>query len=289
MAPHIEELVIQNHGCIGEATLQLTRLHALVGPNDSGKSTVLEAVRILAGATLVERLRKNRHEAPAVFEGRSGDEAYRVTFAKDALRVSSFVKGAEAPLDRAAAAFAGAQLFRLDADALRLPSSPLAEAIRFADERGRGLAAVYAALAARDLSAFMALTARIATRFPTVRALVTQETPAGLELAAQLHDGKLIAAPFLSDGLLYFLALATIPHLEGVAVVLLEEPERGLRSALIGELMADLRAASQRKQILLATHSPLVVQSLASDEVTVMTRASEGAVAVLPPLVDMSG
>jgi predicted ATP-dependent endonuclease of OLD family len=45
--PHtpIQKLTIKNCGCIKSAEVNLTRLHALIGPNDSGKSTILRALR----------------------------------------------------------------------------------------------------------------------------------------------------------------------------------------------------------------------------------------------------
>ena len=45
--PHVEKLRVQNFGRIRDAEIQLTPLHALIGPNDSGKSTVLRALRTL--------------------------------------------------------------------------------------------------------------------------------------------------------------------------------------------------------------------------------------------------
>ena len=37
-----------SYGCIRSATFELRRLHALIGPNDSGKTTALRAVRTAA-------------------------------------------------------------------------------------------------------------------------------------------------------------------------------------------------------------------------------------------------
>ena len=45
--PFVETVRIQNFGCARDLTLELSRLHALIGPNDSGKSTVLHAIRIM--------------------------------------------------------------------------------------------------------------------------------------------------------------------------------------------------------------------------------------------------
>lgn len=44
MTDHIESLVVENYGCVKHAEVKLTPLHALIGPNDSGKSVI----RILA-------------------------------------------------------------------------------------------------------------------------------------------------------------------------------------------------------------------------------------------------
>lgn len=44
--PSIESIRVRNVGCIKEVTLPLTPLHALIGPNDSGKSTLLETIAV---------------------------------------------------------------------------------------------------------------------------------------------------------------------------------------------------------------------------------------------------
>jgi len=43
----IEQVRIQEYGCLRDVSLNLTPLHALIGPNDSGKSTVLMALRTM--------------------------------------------------------------------------------------------------------------------------------------------------------------------------------------------------------------------------------------------------
>jgi AAA15 family ATPase/GTPase len=44
--PYITRFRVENFGCIQDCELKLTRLHALVGPNDSGKSTLLRALML---------------------------------------------------------------------------------------------------------------------------------------------------------------------------------------------------------------------------------------------------
>ena len=66
----------------------------------------------------------------------------------------------------------------------------------------------------------------------------------------------------MSEGLLYYLAFAALPHLEPVSLILIEEPENGLHPARIAEVMRILREISKTTQVLIATHSPLVVNEL---------------------------
>jgi predicted ATPase len=54
--------------------------------------------------------------------------------------------------------------------------------------------------------------------------------------------------------------------------VLLEEPENGLHPARVRDAVRVLRDASARMQIVMATHSPLVINELEGHEVTVLHR-----------------
>src|SRR5262245_52148267 len=47
MSEFIQRLTVKNYGCIKDITATLTPLHAFIGPNDGGKSTLLRAVRTL--------------------------------------------------------------------------------------------------------------------------------------------------------------------------------------------------------------------------------------------------
>ena len=43
-SPFVEWVRVENYRCIKSVDLHLTRLHALIGPNDSGKSSLLRAI-----------------------------------------------------------------------------------------------------------------------------------------------------------------------------------------------------------------------------------------------------
>jgi predicted ATPase len=91
-------------------------------------------------------------------------------------------------------------------------------------------------------------------------------------LRAQLVDDKEIPAEAMSEGLLYFLGFKALEYLDGTKLFLVEEPENGLHPARISEVMRILRSISETSQVLIATHSPLVVNELEGEEITVVTR-----------------
>ena len=155
--------------------------------------------------------------------------------------------------------------------------------IRFFDETGNGLASVYQAINSRDVDAFVTIRDRLRQLFPTIQSILvpTIENNA-VVLQARLIDGTLVQAPALSEGLLYFLGYAALEHLSESRLFLVEEPENGLHPSRISDVMSILRALSTRSQVIIATHSPLVVNELQGHEVSVVTRtADKGTQAIL--------
>lgn len=274
----LTELRVRGFGSVVDATLRLTPLHALIGPNDSGKSTLLHALRALAKF--------------AQLNGTQGAMSEFNLYARDHSMIEAVVPGTNGAVlarDRgqwgecfvdpdAREALGGAQTLRLEPESLRRASPLIAEdaPLRLTDERGLGLPAVYDAIISRDVNAYLALSKRLSELFPNVKALAlknpTERTKA---LGVQLHDGSFISATTMSEGLLYWLAYAAVPFLAPTAFLLLEEPETGLHPARIRDVMMVLREVSQWMQVVLATHSPLVTSELEPNEVTLVTRDPE--------------
>ena len=75
--------------------------------------------------------------------------------------------------------------------------------------------------------------------------------------------------------MLYWLAFSIIEHLAPIELLLIEEPENGLHPSRIREVMKILRKISEKTQVVLATHSPLVINELQPEEVTIVTRTPE--------------
>jgi predicted ATPase len=323
----------KNYGCLRDVHVTLgTRLHAFVGPNDSGKSTLLRAIRTVlqfAGSKFLRaeddswqpfypfpslRSRfapETTQEGPTILRcetvggsyeiedhingptyeqvsyndasesRRSGRHPANVAWQFD--HIESWVK------DPIARQLRGARLCQFDASALRNPSGlvPQNELVSFFDERGLGLPGIYQEILGRGDETFGQIRESVRKFFPTVKRIaVVPVTRSEVSLEVELTDGARVPASEMSAGLLYYLAFAAIPHLAPVSALLLEEPENGLHPARIAEVLRLLRYFAERTdtQVFMATHSPLVLNELSPDEISVVTRPSLETGTVITPL-----
>ncbi|MCU0676756.1 MAG: ATP-binding protein [Myxococcota bacterium] len=283
----IESFTVSNFGCVRNASAKLTPLHAFIGPNDSGKSTVLRALQWAAGW-------RSRGLPPQA----DGASKIEVALARDGLSVRfrttrSQLNGTdrtilsskplgefESQMERLGfgAPLGIVELVRFDADRLREPSLLLSRTklSTFVSSRGAGLPAVLMDIRGRPDDLGARIEQRFRARFPYVKGLSlppTDDNRVALELVT--IDGKTLSTSQLSEGLLYYLAFEALRHVEDVKLLLVEEPENGLHPARIAEVVKVLREISDSgTQVVMATHSPLVINELGADEVTLVTRPS---------------
>jgi predicted ATPase len=178
-------------------------------------------------------------------------------------------------------------LVRFDPDALRRESQliPLGHPLVLS-ERGDGLPGVYDAMRDRSVERFASVSSRLRELFPTVKELRLRAISQSQKvLAIELMDGTEVRADAMSEGLLYFLAFAALREVDPPSIFLVEEPENGLHPARIADVVSILRDIAEDKtrpvQVLMATHSPLVINELAPSEVSVVTR-DEGGTHITP-------
>lgn len=97
-----------------------------------------------------------------------------------------------------------------------------------------------------------------------------------LLLSLKESGGRLITAARLSDGTLRYLTLLSILlHPEPPPLVAIEEPELGLHPDLIPEIADLLVAASERMQLVVTTHSRMLVDALTEHPSSVVVCARE--------------
>lgn len=305
----IKRLEIENYGCVRHAELKPTPLHALVGPSDVGKSTILKSIDALARFAWVDQ----QHDEPAPLIPRkardtltltvefAGSLGFNVGFAPRSQTLETYIResmqgewlghrhvtpdfswASEEPA--AVAAFAEQIRDRLRSVTLHLQNSALARDSPLITEQGRvmydqeghGLAGVYDRIMARGDDSFDQINQRMRQYFPWIGGIeVSSVSQVTKNVRMRTLDGQRIPAKHLGVGVLRMLAWESMPFLDRPRVLLVEEPETGLSPALIPRAIAILReltVAENPTQVLLATRNPLVVAELAPQEVTLVRR-----------------
>lgn len=306
----IEFYEVQGIACLRHVRGSLTPLHAFIGPNDSGKSTLLRALRtalhlatrqfrrrpdsniiepfdpgpLVKGSTALFQLKGNLNYRFTVADGGTiqesgGPQGLGIRAARPWLvpngHASTHVAWPEPVLSWLRS---GSRFAHFIPAALREPSQLIPDGApqTLADEYGRGLPGVYDVIFNRGDDSVLRIMTDVRRLFPTVKSLrlknLSQTTKA---LEVELISGERVPAAFLSEGLLFYLAFAALQHLDPVALLLVEEPENGLHPSRIADVMRILREISKTTQVVLATHSPLVINEMQGDEVTLVTRHPE--------------
>ena len=116
-------------------------------------------------------------------------------------------------------------------------------------------------------------------RVPRIEKVLADIMPDG-RLLLQIKDAPFshpVMARFASDGTLKMLAYLVLLHDPTPPPFIgIEEPENFLHPRLLGELAEECRAASERTQLLVTTHSPFFLNALQSKEVRVLWRDEQG-------------
>ena len=121
--------------------------------------------------------------------------------------------------------------------------------------------------------------ATLRRRVPRLENVTADMMPDG-RLLLQIKDAPFerpVLSRFASDGTLKMLAyLVLLYDPEPPRFIGIEEPENFLHPRLLPELAEECRAASERTQLLLTTHSPYLLNSMRPEEVRVLFRDEKG-------------
>lgn len=257
----IERVKIENFRALRNVDVRLKPLTVLIGPNDTGKSSFLDAIYHSV----------TRQNLP-------GRPSRR--FEKTVARLDGWTD-------------IGLEFVRL----FRLPTAGIAMKSLGADEipgtaaptlnwEGGNVPATLDSLYRRDHRRFEQIVAALRQLIADVDRLhifTPSAQERGIEVA--LSDGSVLAGEELSAGiklLLFFLTLAH--HPTPPKLVMLEEPENGLHPKRLGEVMDMLRGLTKSTlgappvQVILTTHSPYLLDHvrLPEDQVLVFRREDDG-------------
>lgn len=116
-------------------------------------------------------------------------------------------------------------------------------------------------------------------RIPRLERVEAEPMPDG-RLLLQIKDAPFeqpVLSKFASDGTMKMLAyLAVLYDPEPPRFIGIEEPENFLHPRLLPELAEKCRAAAERSQLLVTSHSPFLLNAMRAEEVRVLYRDEQG-------------
>lgn len=116
-------------------------------------------------------------------------------------------------------------------------------------------------------------------RIPRLERVEAEPMPDG-RLLLQIKDAPFeqpVLSKFASDGTMKMLAyLAVLYDPEPPRFIGIEEPENFLHPRLLPELAEECRAAAERSQLLITSHSPFLLNAMRAEEVRVLYRDGQG-------------
>lgn len=116
-------------------------------------------------------------------------------------------------------------------------------------------------------------------RIPRLERVEAEPMPDG-RLLLQIKDAPFeqpVLSKFASDGTMKMLAYLTVLYdPEPPRFIGIEEPENFLHPRLLPELADECRAAAERSQLLITSHSPFLLNAMRAEEVRVLYRDENG-------------
>jgi len=171
----------------------------------------------------------------------------------------------------------GVQQLVLNSLSIRRPSSP-GQGFGFKPD-GSNLPWVLERLRERWPERFRQWISHLRTAFPDLEDIKTIERPEDRHryLVLQYTGGLEVPSWMASDGTLRMLALTLPAYLEDFnGIYLIEEPENGIHPRAI-ETMTQSLSSVYNAQVLLATHSPVILSTVEAEQVLCFSKNSEGA------------
>ena len=272
----IASVAFKNFKALSSTSLALAPFNLVVGPNGSGKTSLIQALlrlRSLAKLPPVEATgRRERKGAPEIvfqfappYEALTARMSCVSEYVCDLLQVTpAGAPGWPALRDE----LTHTRSYLLDHYAMAEPS-PRATNTALASNGGN-LAAVLARLRASAPESFAALVAEAVRIMPEFVALeLGEREDSACELALRLVDGEVVTAENLAQGALYLLAVLTLAADPAPpAILCIEEIDRGIHPRLLREIRdalyrlshpAAFGLARRPVQIIATTHSPYML------------------------------
>ncbi|MBX3083031.1 MAG: AAA family ATPase [Anaerolineae bacterium] len=175
----------------------------------------------------------------------------------------------------------GVQRIMLNSEALRRPSPPQSPRAFLPD--GSNLPWVVEELTATHPDRFAEWIDHVRTALPDILAIKSLERPEDRHryLAVDYASGVSVPSWVVSDGTLRMLALTLLPYLPNLnGLYLIEEPENGIHPRAVETVFQSLSSVYDG-QVLVATHSPIILSLASPKQLLCFARTSEGATDII--------
>ena len=269
----LARIIIENFRCLRSVDVPLKPLTVLIGPNDSGKSTFLEALKLLASG------REGTQIDRSDYWRQLGDHVARVTGTK---RNGARLEGADArelqPIG----------FYRLPPEGILLESEGYSDQGAPPDigAQGEMVPALLDYFLRRDRRRFQDVVAALQRLIPGLEEIeIATPNAHRRQLDLVVENGLRLRPHQVSAGvrlLMFFVALAY--HPSSPRLIMVEEPENGIHPKRLADVVALLREIAEGKhgdrasQVILTTHSPYLLDrvDLTRDQVLVFRRNADG-------------
>lgn len=269
-------LELQNFRCFRKATVDFTPLTVVIGPNASGKSTLVRAL----DPDLLQRL-----SLADVWQGRTENSvSVRTRLSNKVER--SFSYDWKSPVSVVATGAYSYAILRLDA--ARLRSANTAQRQFLLSTGGDNLTSVFDTLTRSEQSELAKTFCSLVPVFGDIDRIAG---PSAGQIRLRFQDRwnaqRWYEVDEVSDGTMFTLAFLLLSKQQPpIDVLAIEDPEHGLHPFLLGEVVSLLRRLAKGElngrpvNVVLTTHSPTLLEFVDPSEVRLLGREEDGSVSV---------
>lgn len=298
----IASIAFRNFKALRDAQVALAPFNVVIGPNGSGKTSLIEAVlrlRTLSQLPLSDGSAHSKPGSPEIefrFAPPHDSVVARMSCVFELVCDSLSLVGPVPPeWPQMRAELGTSRGYVLDHEAMALPAKRERGAELAAN--GGNLGAVLARLHQTSPDAFSALTGEMLRIMPEFRSLELVEHPNDtVEFGLRLADDGFVQATDLSQGILYLLGLLALAFDPDPPWILcIEEIDRGIHPRMLREIRDALYRLAYPKsfgsdrravQIITTTHSPYFIDLFRDHPEEIIIAQKQGAAAHFERLSD---
>lgn len=313
----ITKIHIENFKCFKEFDIELGPFNVLIGPNDSGKTSLIEAIRIAGfrqhdGSVAIREVvpfggpntlwNKDPKARLAITMRPMTDDSIdssvfrevlyvpaspeNVDYLQYATKPDRSIQETDAPnydakwrLNWFNRVLGETAYYYFDPSALKKPS-PIRKQGGM-ELTGEGFATYLEEFLRSDRRAFFEMENAFYKKFPHYTSIDILKQGDDNALQFGTRSGQQYPASAISDGTVLYLAYLALSHQpKGIGTLLIEEPENGIHHAALKEVVTTIRKFGEDRnvRVVMTTHSPYLLDLVSPDEVWVFQKDEEGAV-----------